>query len=466
MERSQAHSSPPDTEVESLVRTKTKRPPTGRTLHFSRGESSRSQIDEVKSKEPKARRTASVFDRLGTHHSLTPTQGQTDLKRPLEQTEPKLSALKKRIAGLEAKNKGRTKGYQIKRHSPFAEDVLIEPLPEKLKIPHIAAYEGDSDPLDHLDKYTSWMELQGASSAIMCLAFSLTLGDKAQRWFRRLHERLVKDWDDLPMAFLAQFMGSKARTTPKERLIQQAIHGSRKRFDDAALMVVLAGLRPKTRFWWSIHEDGPWTYHKFLNRAEKHISAEEATSDQEEARREIDLNDAMKEKKSSRSPQQERKKDRREKERPRAQPYKFREYHPLKASLKEVFMQANTKEAFRRPIVLKNEQAVQRQGRYCRYHRTMGHDTDNCRDLKEEVESLIQRDRLQVFVAKPKKANRPMMHQPQLQGAPIRAQQAIPNHKPPPHAEIKMMVGGNQYIEGSRRARRRQARSAKIVPNY
>ena len=28
------------------------------------------------------------------------------------------------------------------------------------------------------------------------------------------------------------------------------------------------------------------------------------------------------------------------------------------------------------------------------------------------------------------------------------------------------MVGGNQYIEGSRRTRRRQARSAKTMPNY
>lgn len=40
------------------------------------------------------------------------------------------------------------------------------------------------------------------------------------------------------------------------------------------------------RFWWFIHEDGPQTYYEFLNRTEKHISTEEATSDQEEARTE------------------------------------------------------------------------------------------------------------------------------------------------------------------------------------
>ncbi|XP_022841985.1 uncharacterized protein LOC111365684 [Olea europaea var. sylvestris] len=263
----------------------------------------------------------------------------------------------------------------------------------------------------------------GASNAIMCRAFPLTLKDKAQRWFRRLHERSVKDWNDLAMAFLAQFMGSKARTTPKERLVSikqgrsESLKSYLSRFnkqsievekisDGAALMAILARLRPKTRFWRSVHKDGPRTYHEFLNRAEKYISAEEVTSDQEEARREIDLSDVVKEKKPSRSPQPEKKKDRRERERPRAQPYKFREYHPLKASLEEE------------------------------------------------------------FVTKPKEVDRPTMQQPQLQGAPTRAQQVIPNSNPPPHVEIKMMVGGNQYIEGSRRARRRQARNAKIVPNY
>lgn len=83
----------------------------------------------------------------------------------------------------------------------------------------MTAYEWDGDPLSHLDKYTSWIELQGASDAIMYRAFPLTLRDKAQRWFKRLHQRSVKNWNELVTTFLAQFMGSKARTKPKERLV-------------------------------------------------------------------------------------------------------------------------------------------------------------------------------------------------------------------------------------------------------
>ncbi|XP_022853656.1 uncharacterized protein LOC111375096 [Olea europaea var. sylvestris] len=164
----------------------------------------------------------------------------------------------------------------------------------------------------------------------MCRAFPLILGDKAQRWFRRLHERSVMNWNDLATTFLAQFIGSKARTMPKEQLvsIKQGISESLKSYlsrfnrqsmevekisDDAALMAVLAELRPRTRFWWLVHEDNPKTYHEFLNRAEKYISTEEATSNQEKARCETDLSNT-------------------------------------------VFTQANAKEAFRRPMILKDGQ--------------------------------------------------------------------------------------------------------------
>lgn len=134
----------------------------------------------------------------------------------------------------------------------------MEPLHEKLKIPQMTAYEGDGNFLSHLDKYTSWMELQGASNAITCRVFPLTLEDKAQRWFRRLHQRSVKNWNDLAIAFFAQFIGSKARTTSNERLVSikqeksESLKSYLSRFNkqsmkvekisnDVALMAVLVG---------------------------------------------------------------------------------------------------------------------------------------------------------------------------------------------------------------------------------
>ncbi|XP_022889122.1 uncharacterized protein LOC111404563 [Olea europaea var. sylvestris] len=129
-------------------------------------------------------------------------------------------------------------------------------------------------------------------------------------------------------------------------------------------------------------------------------------------------------------------------------------------------MKISEKEAFRKPMIQKNEQARHPQGRYCRYHRMVDHDTDNCRELKEEIESLTRRGWLQEFIAKPKEADRPSSQRPLLQGPPMKAQQTVHNRNPPPCSEIKMMVRRNQYIEGSKRAKQRQARNSRIMLNY
>lgn len=145
------------------------------------------------------RNAGNVFDKLGSYHSLISqrTHAEPNLKCSLELPKPEISALKKCIADLEARSKGVVKEYIPKRHS-FTEDILVKPLLEKLKIPQLITCEWKEDLLNHLDKYTLWMVLQGANDAIMCHAFPL--GDKAQRCFRRLHQRF---WNDLATSFLA-----------------------------------------------------------------------------------------------------------------------------------------------------------------------------------------------------------------------------------------------------------------------
>ncbi|KAL2480274.1 Ribonuclease H [Abeliophyllum distichum] len=93
--------------------------------------------------------------------------------------------MKQRLAELEAKQKKIPEEYVTIQHSPFSKEILAELLLEKLKMPHLASYEGGRDPVRHLDQYTSWMEFQEASDAIICRAFSLNFGDRAMRWLKK-----------------------------------------------------------------------------------------------------------------------------------------------------------------------------------------------------------------------------------------------------------------------------------------
>lgn len=105
LEQNQFYIFPLDIEAESLPgREPNDFPPEGPSTF--QGGSSKSQIDEVKSKvtvaEPITRKAGSVYNRLGSRHSLTPQRkhAEHNLKPSLEQTEPEMSALKKRIANL------------------------------------------------------------------------------------------------------------------------------------------------------------------------------------------------------------------------------------------------------------------------------------------------------------------------------------------------------------------------------
>ncbi|KAL2481572.1 Ribonuclease H [Abeliophyllum distichum] len=107
-------------------------------------------------------------------------------------------------------------------------------------------------------------------------------------------------------------------------------------------------------------------------------------------------------------------------------------------------MKTKGKDILKKPAPMRASSSELNQRRYCRYHRSTRHDTDDCRDLKGEIESLIRRGHLEEFLARPPGGGEP----PQPQG---RIELSPPPQ--PRQGEIHMIVGGSQYLEGSRRQR-------------
>lgn len=69
-------------------------------------------------------------------------------------------------------------------------------------MPQIGLYNRDTDPASYVDKYMSWMELQGVNDDILCRAFPMKLGDQAHKWFRMMPNHSIKSWDELTSYFL------------------------------------------------------------------------------------------------------------------------------------------------------------------------------------------------------------------------------------------------------------------------
>ncbi|GAA0163026.1 hypothetical protein LIER_18998 [Lithospermum erythrorhizon] len=68
-----------------------------------------------------------------------------------------------------------------------------------------------------------------------------------------------------------------------------------------------------------------------------------------------------------------------------------------RVSVAEVFAQVRDKRIFPIPGRMRGNTGKRDQNLYCKYHREQGHDTNDCRILRMEIERLIQRGQLREF---------------------------------------------------------------------
>ncbi|CAA0828999.1 Unknown protein, partial [Striga hermonthica] len=163
------------------------------------------------------------------------------------------------------------------------------------KIPQIGMYDGTSDPYAHLGHYTSWMDLHGASDALRCRMFSLTLGPRAQKWYYTLPPHSIWKWQQLRAAFRSHFIGAQICLIPKESITNivqkddETVKDYVARFNDriqnmepchpkTLLVTPIAGLKPNSMFRWTLCQNKPATFQEFLVRAQQFIIAEESMS--------------------------------------------------------------------------------------------------------------------------------------------------------------------------------------------
>ena len=288
--------------------------------------------------------------------------------------------------------------------SPFTDEIRSEPLPKSFKIPQLKQYTGIGDPAEHLENFKVRMELHGANGHIMCKAFPLSLTSSAWTWFRNLKPRSISSFAELSRAFATQFIGS---TDPRKHsthlaAVKQKDNESLKdylsRFNaeavqvenlsqDVLLHTMIGGLRDE-KFLWSIGEQPPQSVAEFLDRAAKHINAEELVNAQGSSHKRKDRkeeNSAKRHRPDRRSPNSNTV--------PRGAKTsvpKFEKYTPLKTTIEQIFLAEKNRQAFGRPAKIKTDPDRRSKSKYCLYHKDHGHNTVDCFDLKRQIETLIR----------------------------------------------------------------------------
>ena len=98
-------------------------------------------------------------------------------------------------------------------------------------------------------------------------------------------------------------------------------------------------------------------------------------------------------------PKKGRTEDKKDRDGKRAGPStQSQQYTPLNTPLEQVLMQIKDDPSLKLPEKMKGEPNKCNRNKYYRFHRDHGHDTDECYDLKQQIENLIRQGKLRNFL--------------------------------------------------------------------
>ena len=260
-----------------------------------------------------------------------------------------------------------------------------------------------------------------------CRAFAITLKGPALAWFNRLPASSIFSFRELSIAFVTHFI--KARTYRKSSYhlltfkqgTQESLKSYVQRFNAESLKIdipdekfeitaFIAGLGMQSKdLMFSISKNPQASMAEVLAKAEKYINGEEALISKKESSS-THKEKSGTDKRRGRSPKrqsvrerspnkdEERSPNRRGNLRERLGPpqferrrrYSSQRFTPLTASVSQVLCEVRNEQFLRWPTQMKSDPSTRDNTKYCEFHRDYGHRTDNCIQLKREIEFLIR----------------------------------------------------------------------------
>ena len=230
----------------------------------------------------------------------------------------------------------------------------------------------------------------------------------------------VDNFEQLSNAFLRHFIRGQRPKRPADHLLtirqgeKETLRSYVKRFtpetldvdeadDKVQLMTFKAGLRSRDLVV-SLAKNPPKTMAEMLLKAQKYMNAEDAVA----AIRDVEKPGDKGRKYDERNGQKRDRQDRRltdvnkRKDDKGTRTIKFT---PLVMPVDKILMQIKDEHYLKWPRLLDSSPHICDKNKYCHFHKDHGHYTEDCRDLKEQIEELIQEGKLHKYVKKGEYSN-------------------------------------------------------------
>ncbi|XP_062093927.1 uncharacterized protein LOC133799959 [Humulus lupulus] len=324
---------------------------------------------------------------------------------------------------LEGKNK--EKAYEFDEElKPFSPLILNTTFPNGFKIPHVAPYDGTTDPSSHLSTFNTVMRANNIGYELRCIIFKTTLTRPEKNWFDKFRRHSISSWDQLSKEFKKQVQAAKSikheastltnvRKQPgeslKSYLARFNIEAAQARNvdDNEHLMAVRAGVLPRSPLWDDMQRKHVRTITEFTTRAQRFVNVEEARlalklTPPSSITTMTNINSAT----TSAMPSitqplvdNSSKRKNNEGNNPEADGSKKKKgdknfsiytiYTKITDTQENIFVMNENQVPFRRPDAMRHQRTKRDSNKFYRFHRDLGHTNDECRQLKEEIEGLI-----------------------------------------------------------------------------
>ncbi|XP_073143269.1 uncharacterized protein [Henckelia pumila] len=365
------------------------------------------------------------------------------------------------------------------RNISFSAEILKSELPKNFKFPHVGEYDEKGDPEEHLSRFENAAFLHKYSDPIKCRVFLTTLIGPTQQWFNLLHPGDINEFKDFSKAFLHHFSSSKKHPTTTFSLFaikhqgQEDLRAYIRRFSALALEVPAATtdllISDFTQgfttgdFLKSLIKISPSTYDELLARAKKYVNLEE-----------IQVSRLNKGTDKSTSPKNTKIPNTPWKVGPAPRPEllgQFTSFTPLRMSKTRVLQICEEKRLLQRPPWSEQGPRRPKYDKYCDFHNEYEHNTNDCRQLEQDIERIIQqeqgmKDRLARYPLNKRNYEGPDHSAPRPRPGPPQGNFQRQNKNrpannqglPPPVRGVINMISGGPTYGDSNRARKTSSR--------
>ena len=317
-------------------------------------------------------------------------------------------------------------------------------------------------------------------------------------WFNRLPLSSITLFRELSIAFVSHFIGARTYRKPSYHLLtvkqgsQESLKSYVHRFNADSLKIdipdekfvitaFIAGLGVQSKdLMFSISKNPQASMAEVLAKAEKYINGEEALISKKESSSTYKEKSGT-DKRRGRSPKRQSVRERspkKDEERSpkrwgnlrdclgppqfeRRQRYSPQRFTPLITSVSQVLREVRNEQFLRWPTQMKSDPTTRDNSKYCEFRRDYGHRTDDCIQLKREIEYLIRRGYLRRFISPESQPQNQAQNQALAQQPPP-PQQMTTQHQQP-LGEIHVISGGFAGGGESNSARKAHLRSIRSV---